>query len=121
MGHSPVMAHVMLNLRFTYCIAYISVADPGEGSGGARPPLIFRPKENIFWRPAPHYLRVWMTAPPPPTSRYLSRSGSGTVYQANEARLILQSGIYIFCYQYFGRHGLPSSEFKTLKKEGCAF
>ena len=27
-----------------------------------------------------------------------------------EARLILQSGIYIFfCYQYFGRHVLPSS------------
>ena len=26
-----------------------------------------------------------------------------------EARLILQSAIYIFCYQYFARHGLPSS------------
>ena len=30
-------------------------------------------------------------------------------YWTKEARLILHSGIYIFCYQYFGRHGLPSS------------
>ena len=30
-------------------------------------------------------------------------------YWTREARLILQSGIYIFCYQYFGRQGLPSS------------
>ena len=30
-------------------------------------------------------------------------------YWTKEARLILHSGIYIFCYQYFGRHGLSSS------------
>ena len=30
------------------------------------------------------------------------------VIEQKEARLILLSGIYIFCYQYFGRHGLPS-------------
>ena len=27
-------------------------------------------------------------------------------YRTKEARLILQSGIYNFCYQYFGQHGL---------------
>ena len=30
-------------------------------------------------------------------------------YQTKEAGLILQSGICIYFYQYFGRHGLPSS------------
>ena len=29
-------------------------------------------------------------------------------YKTKEARLILQSGIYIYFYQYFGRHSLPS-------------
>ena len=30
-------------------------------------------------------------------------------FKTKETRLILQSGIYIYFYQYFGRHGLPSS------------
>ena len=30
-------------------------------------------------------------------------------YKTKEAKLILQSGIYNIFYQYFGRHGLPSS------------
>ena len=35
------------------------------GARGTRPPLIFRPK----WRPGrPPYLRVWLTAAPPPPS-----------------------------------------------------
>ena len=51
-----------LTLSFCY-----SVADPGEGA-----PLIFRPnwgpkgRKKKFWRPSPAYLRVWMTAAPPP-------------------------------------------------------
>ena len=50
-----------------------SVADPGEGPGGPAP-LIFRPKwgpmggKKFFSRPAPRYLRVWMTGRPPPPS-----------------------------------------------------
>ena len=53
-----------LTLSFCY-----SVADPGEGA-----PLIFRPnwgpkgRKKNFWRPSPAYLRVWMTAAPPPIS-----------------------------------------------------
>ena len=30
-------------------------------------------------------------------------------YKTNEARLLLQSRIFIYFYQYFERHGLPSS------------
>ena len=60
--------------------SFIPVADPGEGSGGPNPPLIFRPNGGpngrnflflggrakfCFWDRPPPYLRVWMTAPPP--------------------------------------------------------
>ena len=41
----------------------------GGGRGGPGTPFIFRPNRNnfCFWRPAPLlYLRVRMTAPPPP-------------------------------------------------------
>ena len=31
---------------------------------------------------------------------------SRATYRKKEARLILQSEIYTFCYQYFGTHGL---------------
>ena len=43
----------------------------GRSRGGARSPPIFRPnwgpkgRENLFLRPPPPYLRVWITAPPP--------------------------------------------------------
>ena len=54
------------------------VADPGEGPvpppPPPTPPLICRPKwgpkdrKKFFWRPGPPpYLRVWMTAPQPPS------------------------------------------------------
>ena len=49
-----------------------TVADPGEGPGGAGlPPPLFldqtedrSPEKNLFRRPSPPYLRDWMTAPP---------------------------------------------------------
>ena len=48
-----------------------TVADQGEGSGGARPSLILdqteaRRAKKIFFINHPPYLRVWMTASPPP-------------------------------------------------------
>ena len=53
----------------------MAVADLGEGPGGAAPPLFsfyfktkLRPEgpAKIFLETAPpHYLRVWMTSPPP--------------------------------------------------------
>ena len=47
------------------------------GARGARPPALFLDQtKKFFWRPAPLYLRVWMTAPP-----LISRSGSGTGYR----------------------------------------
>ena len=51
----------------------------------------------------------------------LKKDAMGCIQQKHrikEARLILHSGIYIFCYQYFARHGLPSSGsyiFRTVK------
>ena len=53
---------------------HLTVADPGEGSGGARPPTLIlnqteaQGAEKIFFgdcHPSPPlpYLRVWMTAP----------------------------------------------------------
>ena len=56
--------------------------DSGEGPGGPGSPLTFRPhwgpkgRKQFFLRPPPSYLRVWMTAPPPPL---IWRSGSATV------------------------------------------
>ena len=60
---------------------FYSVADPGEGPGGPRPPLFLdqtkarRVEKNFLKTCPPPYLRVWMTAPP----FLISRSGSGTV------------------------------------------
>ena len=56
-----------------------------EGPGGPAP-LIFRPKwgpkggKKFFWRPPPPptYIRVWMTAPHPPPSPLIWRSGFAT-------------------------------------------
>ena len=49
---------------------HLTVADPGEGSGGPGPPLFLNQTEaqgaeKIFFGdcPPPPYLRVWMTAP----------------------------------------------------------
>ena len=43
----------------------------GRGPGGPAP-LIFRPKKNFFWdRGPPLIWRVWMIAPPPPSSEGL--------------------------------------------------
>ena len=64
MGHSPVMAHVMLKLRFTYCIAYVS------------------------------------------TKRSKADFTVGNIY---------------FLLPVFQKASLPSSEFKTLKKESSVF
>ena len=61
----------------------------GRGPGGPAPPLIFSPdlgpkgrKKIFFWRPPPPppppYLRVWMTARPPP--RLIRSSGSAAAY-----------------------------------------
>ena len=52
--------------RSHFAMPPLAVADPGEG-----PPLIFRPnwgpkgRKNIFSRPGPRYIRVWMTGPLP--------------------------------------------------------
>ena len=49
----------------------------GGSRGGARPPLFLdqtearRAEKNCFWDRSPHYLRVWLTAPPPPLSEGL--------------------------------------------------
>ena len=57
---------------------YSTVADPGEGPGGVRPLPLFldqtearRAKKHFFWRPPPPFLRIWMTATPPPLPPYL--------------------------------------------------
>ena len=55
--------------------------DPGEGPRGAQAiPLFLDQTEarrsDFFFRPAPPYLRAWMTAPPSP--RLIWRSGSTT-------------------------------------------
>ena len=56
----------------------VAVSDPGcRGPGGPSSPLIFPPKwcpkgrKKHLWRLAPPYLRIWMTAPPPPLSEGL--------------------------------------------------
>ena len=45
-----------------------SVADPGEGPGGAGPPFIFGLNRNIFWweTASPPCVRVWITPHPHP-------------------------------------------------------
>ena len=61
---------------------FYSVADPGEGPGGPRPPLFLdqtkaRRVEKNFWRPAPPpppYLRVWLIGPPSPHLKVWIRS-----------------------------------------------
>ena len=53
--------------RSHFAMPPLAVADPGEGA----PPFIFRPnwgpkdRKNIFLRPGPPYIRVWMTGPIP--------------------------------------------------------
>ena len=53
------------------------VADPGEWPGGRRPPLFLdqiearRAEKNFAGDRSSPYLRVWMTAPPPPLSQGL--------------------------------------------------
>ena len=53
------------------------VADPGEWPGGRRPPLFLdqiearRAEKNFGGDRSSPYLRVWMTAPPPPLSQGL--------------------------------------------------
>ena len=54
-----------------------SVADPREGPGGPAPPYFstkmrpIGPKKIFLETGPPSYLRVWMTAPPPPLSEGL--------------------------------------------------
>ena len=63
----------MCQLLQSYLLA---VVDPGEGplggGGDPLPPLVLdqtearRAGKKCFWRPAPTFLRVWMTEPLPP-------------------------------------------------------
>ena len=64
----------MYTLFYLFSFITFAVADTGEGHGG--PPLFLDQNgglkgRKIFLETGPPYLRVWMTAPPPPLSEGL--------------------------------------------------
>ena len=104
------------------CLAFpcpkpVTVMDPGEGPRGTRPPLIFRPnwgstggKKFFGDRTSPPlaYLRVWITAPSPPS--LISRSGSDTAVMRSIRAFWMYHSIpkanydFLFLYQSLAEH-----------------
>ena len=61
----------------------------GGGAGGAKAPLIYKPKKNWGGGTAPPLCKGWMTSPP-----LISRFGSGTVLVSTLGRRLSDKDVH---------------------------